>query len=80
MLVVGKGGRLAGGADRHQPVHPACDLPLDETNERLLVDSAVAEGGHERRKQALEQRLGHDLQFAVKVALIEATFRFGATI
>jgi hypothetical protein len=42
-------------------VDAARDLALDEANEGRLIDFAVAEWSHKRRKDALEQRLGHDL-------------------
>ncbi len=59
VLLVAEGRRLAGGAHRHQPVHPAGDLALHERAERRFVDRAVLERGDERRDSALEQGLSH---------------------
>jgi hypothetical protein len=68
VLLVAQGGGLAGGADRHQAVHAAGDLALDQGHEGFLVHRAVAEWRDQRRNDALERRMSHDLQFAVRNA------------
>jgi hypothetical protein len=57
---MGERGGLAGGADGHQAMDAARDLALDQAHERLLVDGSVAKRRHKRRKDAFEQRLGHE--------------------
>lgn len=55
VLVMRKGRGLACRAHGHDAVDSARDLTLDESDERLLVHHAVAEGSHQGRHHALEQ-------------------------
>ncbi len=68
VLVMRQGRGLARGADRHQAVHAAGDLALDQRYERFFVHLTVAERRDEGRNDALEVRLDHDLQIAVRMA------------
>ena len=47
-------GRLAGGADRNQPVGSLRDLPFDQPREGRLVDLAVLERRNEGGDGTLE--------------------------
>jgi nicotinamidase-related amidase len=51
---------LAGCADGDEAVDAALDLALDQGHEGVLVDGAVAEWSDERRKDASEERFGHE--------------------
>src|SRR6266436_9106357 len=52
---------LAGCAHRHQTVSALRDLPIHKAAKSLLVERAVAEGGHQRGKRASKARPdGHD--------------------
>ena len=48
-------------------IRPWTPLAIDERHEGVFVDGPVAERGHERRQDAVEERFGHDVGFGSKM-------------
>ena len=56
VLLVGERRALSGCSDRHQPVRPGADLPVDQRAIGRLVDLAVFERGDQRRHRSVKLR------------------------